>query len=466
MLAKARQRWWQMLPLGPCGEENSPYRCYSAFAGNPLLISPELLFEDGLLSQSELRSAALPPGNVNYVEVGKRKMGLLRLAFDHFCTAGSVEIEEAFEKFSADEKNWLDDFSLFISLYNHNPGQSWTEWPKPLVRRNPAALTEATNRFADDIQFHKFVQFIFARQLLSLRLHAAKAGVRLIGDLPIFVSPDSSDVWTNPKLFQLDRNLQPSAVSGVPPDLFCSTGQRWGNPLYNWKEMAKDNFAFWRARLNSALCQADLVRIDHFRGFEAYWRIPGGETTGENGQWIKAPGKELFEALRTDHPRFPLLAEDLGIITPAVEALRDEFGLPGMRVLQFGFSGDPGDPHTPHNFIRHCFAYTGTHDNDTTVGWYRSLSTSARRKLIKYAPELDWPREPSWSMIRLLHASSAGQAIIPMQDLLSLDNAARMNTPGRGEDNWAWRFTSFADCIRPLSRLADMTETYERHHAH
>lgn len=460
-LAGADQRWWQMLPLGPCAEGNSPYRCYSAFAGNPLLISLELMVRDGLLSSADMPSES-PSGRVNYEEVTLHKTALLNLAHGRFLTMRSRGLRRTFDKFLVAEAHWLDDYALFMALRESAPGQSWTQWPRPLLHRDPTALKQAAIEQASAIHFHQFLQFIFFRQLAALRSYAKAAGVALIGDMPIFVSPESADVWTHPKLFQLDRHCKPTAVSGVPPDLFSSTGQSWGNPLYNWKEMARDGFAWWKKRLRSARAQADLVRIDHFRGFEAYWRVPASAPTAETGRWVKAPGADLFNELFKDDPNLPLLAEDLGIITPEVESLRDRFGLPGMRVLQFGFGDEGGNPHTPHNFIPHCFAYTGTHDNDTTVGWFKSLSTNEQRRIKSYEPLADWKRDAAWSLIRMLWKSSANHAIVPLQDLLGLNSKARMNRPGESEKNWEWRLSSFSECRKPLDRLAELTRIYER----
>jgi 4-alpha-glucanotransferase len=458
MLAAARQRWWQMLPLGPCGEGNSPYRSYSAFAGNPLLISPEQLVIDGLIKKSDLQGMILPAGKVDFAQVARNKMALLTLAYDQH----QAKVSASLRKFIESQSTWLDDLALFMALRDAHPGKSWTEWPKPILRREPAALANARQTFAGEIHFHQFVQFVFVRQLQSLRDHAHRAGVALVGDLPIFVSPESADVWTHPELFQLDRHFRPTAVAGVPPDLFSPTGQRWGNPLYDWKVMEKDHFAWWKSRLRSALGQADLVRIDHFRGFESYWRIPAHARTAKQGRWEKAPGVALFEALLAADPKLPLLAEDLGIITPQVEDLRDRFALPGMRVLQFGFTGEPENPHAPHNFLRHCFAYTGTHDNDTTAGWYRSLSPAAKRRLHDYAPDPHWETEPAWSLIRMLISSTAAHTIVPLQDLLNLDGKSRMNKPGNSENNWDWRIDSLKICDKPLHQLARLCRLYDR----
>ena len=462
MLSGAGLRWWQILPLGPTGPGNSPYRCFSAFAGNPLLISPDLLIEDSLLSKADLHGMTLPAGDVKFAPVIQNKLSLLHLAHEHFVRRGKHRLQGAYERFVATESAWLKDFALFMSLSDADPSKPWILWPKPIVRRNPSALSEARRELAEPIRFHQFVQFIFSRQLAALRDHARNAGVALIGDLPIFVSPESSDVWTNPKLFQLDRLLRPRFVSGVPPDMFSADGQRWGNPLYNWTEMKKDGFAWWKARLKTALSQADLVRIDHFRGFESYWSIPANLPTAKKGRWVKAPGVELFQALLGKDANLPLVAEDLGIITPEVEDLRDRFHLPGMRVLQFGLGGDAHGLHLPHNFIKHCFAFTGTHDNDTSAGWFASLPAAAKRRVEAYSPELPWRTEPSWSLIRLLIASVAANVVIPLQDLLELDHRSRMNLPGSSHGNWRWRLDSFNHCKSALQRLARLNQIYGR----
>ena len=462
LLASAGQRWWQILPLGYAEEGGSPYRCFSAFAGNPLLISPEQLVAEGLLVTSELRKSYLPDGKIQFKKVTQSKLTLLKIAHQRFEQQPRGRLAKPFRKFLSEQSAWLDDFALFMALRSVDPAKAWTDWPTPILRRHASALDEARLQHADAFEFHRFVQFIFARQLQSLRDHARTKGVALIGDLPIFISPESSDVWTNPRLFLLDPRLRPRVVSGVPPDMFSATGQRWGNPLYNWKEMAKDNFAWWKARLDAALKQADLVRIDHFRGLESCWSIPSTCPTAQEGKWSKSPGVELFAALLGDNLHLPLVAEDLGIITPQVEDLRDRFNLPGMRVLQFGFSGSPGDIHTPHNFIRHCFAYTGTHDNDTTAGWYKLLPAAAKQRLENYAPHFPWKTDAAWSLIQLLWASTANNVIAPVQDLLNLGSDARMNIPGRSNHNWTWRLDTFDDCKRMLARLEQLTQIYDR----
>ena len=466
MLAKAGQRWWQILPLGPVGDGNSPYKCFSVFAGNPSLISPDALLNDGLLTRADLSRLLLPVGRVNFTAVDQNKAVMLAAAWGQFQKKADAKLARHFEGFLQQQSHWLADFALFMALREANPKLDWTSWPQSILHRKPSALADCRRDLSEAVNLHQFGQFLFFRQLKTLRKHAKKSGVELLGDLPIFVSPESVDVWTDPKLFQLDKNSRPVAVAGVPPDQFSATGQRWGNPLYNWKEMAKDHFQWWRNRVDAALGQADLVRIDHFRGFEAYWQVPATSHTAMGGKWVKAPGGKLFEALLADRPDLPLLAEDLGVITPEVEALRDRFGLPGMRVLQFGFDGDSANIHLPHNIPKHCFVYTGTHDNDTTLGWYAGLTFAVKSQLRDYAPEIKSQKDVAWGLIHLAWASAAKHAIVPLQDILELNSDSRMNTPGRPDHNWNWRLQSFQLCKNPLSRLAKLSVIYGRNTAH
>lgn len=460
LLAKAKQRWWQILPLGPVGAGNSPYQCFSAFAGNPLLISPEQLVEDGLLNRGDLAKAKLPGGRVDYPRVAQAKGLLLASAYERFRT--SRKLQTAFDRFQAAHTDWLDDFALFTALHEVHSGVNWTDWPKPLVRRQPAAMEQARRDLNDAVRRQKFFQFLFFRQLKALKAHAAKRHVGIIGDLPIFISANSSDVWAHPEQFDLDRDLRPTAVAGVPPDLFTKDGQRWGNPLYNWKVMQRDGFKWWISRVRAALAQCDLVRMDHFRGFEAYWRVPASAPTARTGKWVKAPGWALFEALKKElRGKLPMIAEDLGEITPAVEKLRDDFELPRMRLLQFAFSGGPTNDHLPHHLVRNCAAYTGTHDNDTTVGWFQSASKEERQALVRHLGAVS-AQTISWQLIRLLWSSIADLAVVPAQDLLSLDGRARMNYPGTAEGNWEWRLDDLKPLANALDKLGGLTELYDR----
>lgn len=459
-LARARQSWWQILPLGPTGYGDSPYAVFSAFAGNPNLISPELLAREGLLAAGEF-AARWPADHVEYGPIIAYKAGVTAQAWDHFQAGrGDAALRSAFEEFCAQEAGWLNDFALFMALKEAHGGISWHEWPDELVQREPAALEQARQDLAEEMELHRFRQFLFYRQWRALKEHAQQRNVRLIGDLPIFVADDSADVWTNPELFLLDRERRPAVVSGVPPDYFSQTGQLWGNPLYNWPAHKRSGYAWWTARLRAALAQVDLVRLDHFRGFEAYWEVPAGQPTAENGRWVKGPGADFFTVLRDQLGGLPLIAEDLGVITPEVRQLRQQFDLPGMRILQFAFGGAPERRFLPHRHERHTVVYTGTHDNDITHGWYQTLTADELHFFRRYAPSTD--NDVSWDLIRLAWMSVADHAIAPLQDVLSLGSAARMNYPGRASGNWRWRFRADMLTKPLLDRLAELTEIYER----
>lgn len=459
-LARARQTWWQMLPLAPPGAGDSPYQAYSAFAGNPHLISPDDLLADGLLSKTDLTGPHSPTGRVDYRKAGAFKDRVVARAWAAFDGGAAPTLRDPFERFSVEQAAWLDDFALFMALREAHPDVSYADWPTPLLMRQKGALAQARRDLADPVGRHRFAQFLFARQLGALRTHAADRGVKLIGDLPIFISPESADVWANPHLFRLDARRRPTVVAGVPPDYFSKTGQRWGNPHYDWPAMRADGFAWWKARMRAMLGQADLVRIDHFRGFEAAWEVPADEPTAQNGKWVAAPGEELFAALRSDLGGLPVIAEDLGEITPAVDELRERFGLPGMRILQFAFGGAIEERFLPHTYERNCVAFTGTHDNDTTRGWYESLEPAERAAIHRYAPEAK--ADPVWGLMRLAWGSVADWAIAPVQDVLDLGTAARMNVPGVAEGNWGWRLDAGMVTADHLDRLAELTTTYGR----
>jgi 4-alpha-glucanotransferase len=460
-LARAKQTWWQILPLGPAGAGDSPYQCYSAFAGNPMLISPELFGRDGLLTRGDLAgSERFPAGHVDFARVRKHKGGLLARAFERFAGGHGRGLRGEFEKFRRSHSGWLDDFALFMALREAQPGRSWTEWSRDLMLRKPTALKSARAELGEAVERQAFFQFLFYRQMADLKRYANAKGVRLIGDLPIFVSPDSSDVWASAHLFRLDRNRRPTHVAGVPPDYFSETGQRWGNPLYDWRAMAREGFAWWVDRFRATLETVDLVRIDHFRGFAAAWHVPADSPTAIKGRWVKAPGRELFAAARGALGSLPFIAEDLGLITPDVDALRRAFDLPGMRVLQFAFGGSPADQFLPHNYERNTVVYTGTHDNDTTVGWYRSLDEKTKRVVARYVPA--GAKDIAGELTRHAWASVANLAVVPLQDVLGLDSRARMNTPGRATGNWGWRARPEMVGERKLDRLAELTEAYAR----
>lgn len=459
-LAKAGQSWWQLLPLGPTGYGDSPYQCFSAFAGNPNLISPESLVADGLISTADAEAAELPAGDVQYGESATHKRRLIGSAYETW-KAGQAQpdVSDAWDRFRTQNAEWLDDYALFMAVKQSLGGGSWLGWPEPLRLREPEALTDARGSLANAIEIQKFAQFLFYRQWDALRGYAAHQGVRIIGDMPIFLAEDSADVWANPELFLLTADRRPKYIAGVPPDYFSTTGQLWGNPLYNWPAHEATGFAWWTARLRAALRQVDLIRLDHFRGFEAYWEVPAGSPTAEIGRWVKGPGDKLLAALQTHLGGLPLIAEDLGVITPEVDALRIGFGLPGMRIVQFAFGGAVEDRFLPHNYENPTVVYTGTHDNETTAGWYANLGETERDFLHRYL-HTDG-QEPAWDLIRSAWSSIAVLAVAPAQDLLGLGSEARMNTPGRPSSNWGWRMTqSLPDAV--VDQLGEMTELYGR----
>lgn len=458
-LAAAGQALWQVLPLTPTGLGHSPYASPSTFAGNPLLLSPDALVEDGWLEPGDLADAPVfPTGRVDFGRVIQFKEALLRRAFERARAGG---LPGAYAAFCERHAGWLDDYALFSSLQARYGG-AWTGWPLPLARRAPDALAAAREAHAEAIERHRFAQFVFDRQWRRLHTHARASGVAIFGDLPVYVAHDSADVWAHRDLFHLDPDGRPTAVSGVPPDYFSETGQRWGNPLYRWDRMRDAGYAWWTARLARTLDLVDLVRLDHFRGFEAFWAIPADEETAVGGRWVEGPGPGLFEAFERALGRpLPLVAEDLGVITPGVRALMERFELPGMAVLQFAF-GDPASEYLPHNYRRRLAAYTGTHDNDTVAGWWDGLGEDERAFARRYL-RLDETAEPThWAAIRAALASVAERAVVPLQDVLGLGREARMNVPGQEGGNWAWRF-DWADVPDDaLARLRDLTELYGR----
>ncbi len=459
-LVRAGQKWWQVLPLGPTGYGDSPYQCFSAFAGNPYLVSPESLVQDGLISASDLADLHFPEDRVDFGPVIQFKVSLLQRAWERFRAGAAAALKPELETFCDESAAWLDDFALFMALKDEHGGASWLTWEAPLVQREPAALDAARARLADGVRQHEFRQFLFFKAWRALKAHANTQGVRLIGDIPIFVSSDSADIWAHPEIFQLDANRQPVAVAGVPPDYFSKTGQLWGNPLYDWDALKANGYDWWVQRFQATLQQVDLVRLDHFRGFEAYWRIPAGMPTAEVGEWTPGPGAEFLTSIQDVLGGLPLIAEDLGVITPAVEALRDGFHLPGMKILQFAFGGATEDRFLPHTYEHNCVVYTGTHDNDTALGWY-AAAVEAERDLFRRYVARDGS-DVSWDFIRLAWSSVADLAMAPLQDVLSLGTEARMNLPGRPSGNWAWRFRAGAVTPALVARLADLTELYAR----
>jgi 4-alpha-glucanotransferase len=471
-LVASGQRLWQVLPLGPTGYGDSPYQCFSAFAGNTLLISPELLVDEGLLGMDEIaRVPAFPQERVDFDRVIKLKNALLVKAFESFKETTSAELRSEFEAFCQQEASWLDDYALFRALKDANHGAMWNKWEPALVRRDPEALARAREELRDAIEAQKLYQYLFFKQWSALRRYCHERGITIVGDIPIFVSYDSADVWTHPFLFKLDERGEPRVVAGVPPDYFSATGQLWGNPIYEWERMRADGFRWWIERMRATLHLFDIIRLDHFRGFAACWEIPGGDQTAERGRWVNVPGRELFSAMKQALGELPIIAEDLGVITPDVEALRDDFNLPGMRILQFAFGGDPRNKDLPHNYIPTVVVYTGTHDNDTTVGWFNSHAKAGstrdaeqvereRQFCLKYLHTEG--REIHWDFIRAALSSVADIALIPLQDVLGLGTEARMNLPASTNGNWNWRYGAKALTDKLSARLKEMTELYGR----
>lgn len=459
-LAQAELTWWQILPLGPTGFGDSPYQCFSAFAGNPYLVSPQGLIEDGLLKADELPITVFPADHVEYGSVITFKNHLLRQAWEHFRKGRAASLREPFQKFVIEEAAWLDDFALFMAIKESEHGQSWQEWPEPARLRRADFLKKARKEHADAVERHQFAQFLFFRQWDRLRRYAAEHGLKIIGDIPIFVSGDSADVWANPQLFALDDKRRPKVVAGVPPDYFSATGQLWGNPIYEWKALEKSKFAWWVARFKAALRLVDMIRLDHFRGFQACWEIPAGSPNAIIGKWVEAPGEALLKTLRHELGSLPIIAEDLGVITPEVDALRRVFDLPGMRILQFAFDGGPDNRYLPHNYDTKTVVYSGTHDNDTTWGWYRAIGEKERDHVRRYLARDG--SDIAWDLIRAAWASVADYAVAPLQDILNLGTEARMNFPGKPQGNWCWRFQASQFNPWILDRLADLTKLYGR----
>jgi 4-alpha-glucanotransferase len=446
-LVAAGQSVWQFLPIGPTHDDGSPYQCLSLHAGNPLYISAELLVSSGWLEASVAELPATPA-------IQRR---LLSSAYQGFMQRAGEEDRRRFSQFVEANGHWLEDYALYAVLREAHHHASWVEWPKELRDRDPASLETVRQRFRDALELIRFEQFVFSQQWRSLKEYANRRGVLLFGDLPIFVAHDSADVWAQRDYFQLDEAGRSTVVAGVPPDYFSTTGQLWGNPHYRWERMEQDGFQWWVTRIRTQLHMFDLVRIDHFRGFEAYWEIPAGHDTAMNGHWVRAPGDALFEVLRRHFDPLPVVAEDLGLITPEVEALRLRHGFPGMKILQFAFDGGAANPYLPHNHHHLAVVYTGTHDNDTTVAWYNALSRDARRHVDEYLHSASEPMP--WPLIRAAMASVATLAMIPMQDVLELGGGHRMNIPGKPDGNWRWRFNwdqvgaDLAEHLHDLSRL-------------
>jgi 4-alpha-glucanotransferase len=461
-LHSAGQRIWQVLPLGPTGHGNSPYQSYSAFAGNPLLVSPEALRDEGMLDADDLADRpSLPERQVAFAAVTAWKQTVLERAFRRFSAGRAPALARSFDEFRATHASWLDDYARFMALKTASGGAAWNDWDPAIRDREPAALASADQRLAPAIDRERFAQFLFEHQWQALRAHAGSLGIRVFGDIPIFVAPDSADVWAHREGFRLAPDGTPAVMAGVPPDYFSATGQLWGNPLYQWDRMAADGYTWWIARLRSVFARVDMVRLDHFRGFEAFWEIPAGSATAVTGRWAPGPGAPFLAALREAFGALPIVAEDLGVVTPEVEALRDTFDLPGMKVLQFAFADDDRNPFLPHHHPLNAVVYTGTHDNDTTRGWYENGATASERDHVRRYLSSNG-NDIAWDLIAAASASPAHTAIVPLQDVLGLGSEARMNVPGRPDDNWGWRFT-WADLpAHTHERLRTLTEHHGR----
>jgi 4-alpha-glucanotransferase len=462
-LYDAGQGWWQALPLGPTGYGNSPYQSLSSFAGNGLLISPDWLIEEGLVGASDCADPSFSLTAVDYNTVIPFKHGLLEKAWNNFNRTGRAELRAAFEQFCHEQAHWLEDYALFRALKFRYKGAYYLKWPAELVQRVATALAQARRDLGNQVDQVCFAQFLLFRQGERLQKHARAKGVRLIGDLPFFVSPDSSDVWANPELFLLDGQRRPRFVAGVPPDYFSAQGQLWGNPVYNWDALRQTGYRWCIDRLRALLAHVDVIRLDHFRAFAAAWHVPAGAPTAQSGHWVPGPGGDFFNAVRKELGGLPFIVEDLGLITADVYALRDQFQVPGTRVLQFAFDGYSDNPYLPQNYVPNTVVYTGTHDNPTSRGWYEELPASQRENLWRY---LKLPQgessEVAWDLIRLAWSSAAALAVAPLQDVLNLGAEARMNVPGRAEGNWSWRCTQELLSAADFRSLRDLTRSSNR----
>jgi 4-alpha-glucanotransferase len=460
-LAETDQQLWQFMPLGPTGYGDSPYYNLSAFAGNAMLISPDLLAVEGFLTSEDLAQVPdFPHDRVDFGPVIEYKKKLLARSFELFEANATAEQLQGMEAFSRANANWLPDFTLFMALKDYHGGRVWNSWETPIARHEPAAIKEWGEKLAREVRYYTFLQYQFSRQWLSVKSYANAKGIKLIGDIPIFVAYDSSEVWSHSGLFYLDEARNPTHVAGVPPDYFSATGQRWGNPLYKWDEMAKVNYRWWVDRFRKTFEMVDIVRIDHFRGFAGYWAVPAEEETAIKGEWRKGPGAAVFEAVQAELGECAIIAEDLGLVTPDVSALRDTLGYPGMKIVQFAFSDDSTNTFLPHNHIPNCVTYTGSHDNDTAKGWYEKASEEEQHKARLYTNSngIDF----SWDLIRYTFGSVANMAIVPLQDILNLGSEARMNFPGKPYGNWSWRYVPEHLSVEVRMRLKLVTQLFAR----
>jgi 4-alpha-glucanotransferase len=459
-LAAAKQRLWQVLPLSPTGYGNSPYAALSAFAGNPSLISLEKLVEAGWIPGERIAGLPGHAGNVHFEEVEQKKRPLLVEAARHFLAQHDDQQWVRFQRFCEENAFWLNDYARYSVLCQKHLSAAWLTWPKDVARRDAEALRQLQRESRDELEIEQAIQFAFDEQWKALRAYCAERGIRFIGDVAIFVNYDSADVWTHPEIFELFEDLSPIRVAGVPPDYFSETGQRWGNPLYKWDVLQSRGFDWWVDRMRRTRALYDIIRLDHFRGFEAFWAIPAEDETAIHGEWVKAPGAALFTALREQLGELPLIAEDLGLITREVDSLREQFDLPGMRVLQFAFSGRGAHNYLPHRYVTNTVVYTGTHDNDTTLGWWQHGTTEIERNAV-YAYLNPAPNDVVWSLIRAAATSVADACLFPVQDILVLGSEGRMNTPSTPENNWTWRMAPDAltsQLAQGLAHLAELTD--------
>ena len=462
-LKKSKQKLWQIFPLGPTGYGDSPYQSFSSFAGNPYLIDFDLLIEAHLLSEEDLRDVFFGD-NEEYIDYGaiyNQKYPLLRRAYENFKSSDNHEMRENLEHFKRENASWLNDYSLYISLKNHFNGLPWNEWAHDIKNREHGAMEHYRNELADDIEYHNFIQFLFFKQWGDVKRYANENGIKIIGDIPIFVAADSSDAWANPEIFLFDEERKPVKVAGVPPDYFSATGQLWGNPLYNWQKLKETNYSWWVERVRANLSTCDIIRIDHFRGFEAYWAVPYGDDTAINGQWEPGPGIDLFNAIKSQLGELPIIAEDLGLMTQGVIDLREATGFPGMKILGFAFDSGEENDYLPHTYTKNCVVYTGTHDNDTLIGWFQKAKEEDRQFARDYLNSRS-DDKIHWDAIRGAWSSVANMAISPVQDFLGLGSEARINTPGVAAGNWQWRLKHGVLTDELADRIAKLTKVYSR----
>ena len=462
-LKKSNQKLWQIFPLGPTGYGDSPYQCFSSFAGNPYLIDFDLLIEQNLLTEEDLKDVNFG-GNEEYIDYGaiyNQKYPLLRKAYENFKANGNKELKEKLETFKTENSSWLDDYSLYISLKNHFNGLPWNEWEDDIRTRKEAAINKYKAELANEIEYHNFIQFLFFTQWNNVKKYANDNGIKIIGDIPIFVAVDSSDAWANPEIFLFDPELKPVKVAGVPPDYFSATGQLWGNPLYDWDKLKELNYKWWVDRVKANLSTCDIIRIDHFRGFDEYWAVPYGDKTAENGTWCPGPRMDLFNAIKNELGELPIIAEDLGTMTQGVIDLREATGFPGMKILGFAFDSKEENDYLPHTYTKNCVVYTGTHDNDTLIGWFTKANEDDKQFARNYLNSRS-DNEIHWDAIRGAWSSVANMAIAPIQDFLGLGSEARINTPGLASGNWQWRLKDGVLTDELAERIAKLTKVYSR----